>query len=134
MDNQEMFQITNMRNVNWKSPVAKASFTLTVLPQGIQCRDCLLKSGSNGNWIEGKSVKCTPWTDRNGNTHEYSDVVSLRTMDKELLKQLTEFVSNLYNEDGNYEHLNATKAQAQDTASATTTTAAVANGATAAAK
>ena len=120
METKQMFQIKNMRNVNWTSPVCKASFTLVNLPQGTEMRDCLLKSGQNGLWIEGKSVKCTPWTDNQGRTHEYSEVNSFRKMDKKLLDQLVEFIGNLYNEKGDYDALNkANTATAKTTPAAT---------------
>ena len=119
--NTEPFQIKNMRNINWTnkdgSPsIVKASFTLVILPHKLELKDCFLKVGKNGPWVEGKSIPCTPWTDRNGREQTFTQVANLRTMDRKLQDQLNKHVNELYNTEGNYDQLNGTTATAANTA------------------
>ena len=110
--NTEPFMIKNMHNLNWTnkdgSPsICKASFTLVFLPHMGELPDCLYKVGKNGPWVERKSIPCDEWTDKQVTKHTYRQVFRLKPMGQ-LLKQLEQFVTEIYNEDGDYSALNGT--------------------------
>ena len=108
-----------MRNVHFpNNKAAKASLDIEI--GGVELKDCILKHGSQGFWIDAPSKECTPYVNKKGVTVKWKPTVYIP---KNIQDQLVGIASQAYdpNGEGNYvdnrdmstTHLSETQAEVE---------------------
>ena len=109
--NIKEWKITNMRNVNFGgNSIVRASFDL-LTPEGLRIRDCFLKEGSHGWFWSGPSKKLKePYTNKDGKTYEYMDIIWIPEEPREIVSKLAE---EMYDPEGVYPDYSSNQSQTQ---------------------